>query len=183
MSQDQGGQAQMSPEEMEVMRLWQEIGSPGDRHKLLDFMIGDWETTMHMWAGPEAPPQESRGSASAKWILGGRFVQTEFHGEMMGMPFDGLGLFGYDNYKKKFVSAWVDSMGTAMYATEGLADQTGKVITMFGTMDEWMTGEHDKMVKYVYTSVDENTYRFEIHDLGIVPGETKVAEVTYVRKE
>jgi hypothetical protein len=48
-------------------------------------------------------------------------------------------------------------------------------------MDEWMTGEHDKTVKYLTRIVDENTYVFEIHDLAIVPGETKVMEIEYTR--
>ena len=48
-------------------------------------------------------------------------------------------------------------------------------------MDEWMTGEHDKAVKYVYRFVDDDHMIFEMHDLGIVPGETMVIEVNYER--
>jgi len=44
-----------------------------------------------------------------------------------------------------------------------------------------MTGEHDKAVKYVYRITGDDTFTFEVHDLGIVPGETKVIEIRYQR--
>ena len=95
---------------------------------------------------------------------------------------EGIGITGFDNYKKKFVSVWFDNRNTAIMTSEGLLDQSGKVLTLFGSMDEWMTGEHDKTVKYVYRIIDDDEFVFEIHDLGIVPGETKVIEIVYTRK-
>ena len=114
-------------------------------------------------------------------IYDGRYVAQHFEGSMMGMPFEGTGLIGFDNYKKKYRGIWIDSMSTAMMVIEGLSDQSGKVLTFFGEMDEYMTGEHDKMVKYVYTIVDQNTWTFDLHDLGVVPGDTRVMRITYTR--
>jgi len=45
-----------------------------------------------------------------------------------------------------------------------------------------MTDEHDKMVKYVSRSIDEDTRTFEVHELAIIPGVVKVIEFTYRRK-
>lgn len=50
-------------------------------------------------------------------------------------------------------------------------------------MDEYLTGEHDKITKQVTRIVDADTFVFEMHDLHIVPGETKVFEITYRRKK
>ena len=102
---------------------------------------------------------------------------------MMGMHFEGRGITGFDNFKKKFLSVWMDSNNTAMYSAEGMLDQTGRVVTFYGRMDEWMTDEHDKTVMYRHRVIDENTFVFEVHDLGIVPGETKVIEMEYRRRK
>jgi hypothetical protein len=177
-------QQDQDPQEMErMMELWQKIATPGAAHEKLGRGIGEWDVVTRMWmAGPGQPPMESVGTSKSEWILGGRFVKSTFQGSMMGMPFEGLGITGYDNYKKKYVSIWFDSNSTAVHTSEGLLDQTGDVISYFGTMDEWMTDEHDKPVKYVDRFIDDDHAVFEIHDLGIVPGDTKVIEMVYTRK-
>ena len=176
LSQDHGD---MDPAQMQrMMQLAEELATPGETHRRLDFFTGEWDTsTTVMGMEPET------GTQSIKWILGGRQLQSEVNGTVMGRPFEGLGLLGYDNYKKKYTSVWCDSQSTTLLTSEGLADQSGKVITLYGTMDEWMDGTHDKAVKYVYRIVDENTYEFEIHDLGIVPGDTKVISITATRRK
>ena len=47
--------------------------------------------------------------------LDGRYIKVDVAGDMPGMgPFTGFGLTGFDNVSKKFVSTWVDNMGTGM---------------------------------------------------------------------
>ena len=57
------------------------------------------------------------------------------------MLFEGLGIFGYDNFKKKYVYTWVDNMGTMIMLAEGTPDATGKVITYLGEIPNPATGE------------------------------------------
>jgi len=102
---------------------------------------------------------------------------------MMGMPMTGMGVTGYDNFDKKYVSFWIDNLSTAMYLSEGSIDPAGKVLSLYGKMDEPMTGEHDKNVKYVSRVVDPDKFVFEIHDLAIPEPNTKVVEVVYTRKK
>jgi hypothetical protein len=66
---------------------------------------------------------------------------------------------------------------------EGTFDRSGKVLTMYGKMNEWMTGELGKTVKYVTRVVSKDKHVFEIHDLSIGEPNTKVIEVTYTRKK
>lgn len=176
LSQDHGD---MDPAQMQrMMQLAKELATPGEAHRRLDYFVGEWDiSTTVMGMSPET------GTQSIKWILGGRQLRSSFKGTLMERPFEGLGLLGYDNYKKKYTSVWCDSQSTTLLTSEGLADQTGKVITLYGTMDEWMDGTHDKAVKYIYRIVDEDTYEFEIHDLGIVPGDTKVISMISTRKK
>lgn len=179
LSQDGG---QMGQEQYQ--HLMHKLATPGEAHKRLDYYIGEWDFTTTMIGMPDMKDMpKDTGTQIIKWILGGRQLQIKLNATMMVQPFEGLGLFGYDNYKKKYTYAWCDSISTTLLTSEGLADRSGKVITLYGTMDEWMDGTHDKTVKYVYRIIDEDTYVFEIHDLSIVPGETKVISMMATRKK
>ena len=57
----------------------------------------------------------------------------------------------------------------------------GEAMHACRTMDEWMTGEHDKPVMYKLTYIDDDHYVYEVHDLGIVPGNTLVVHVSNER--
>ena len=168
------------PSEEEMMKRWQEAATPSGAHKKLDDLAGSWETESHMWMAPGQPPSVSKGTAEMKWILGGRFLQQEMSGVMMGMPMQGIGLTGYDNFKKKYVGFWIDNTSTAMYTMEGTAGKDG-TITFTGRTDDPATGEKNKKVKYVTRFVDKDKHVFEIHDLSLKAPGTKVLEITYTR--
>jgi hypothetical protein len=91
-------------------------------------------------------------------------------------------LMGYDNFRREYVSIWVDNLSTTLSTSSGRLDQTGKIITVYGEMDEPISGELGKMSKMVTRIVDENTFVFEIHDLAIGGDDTMVMEITYQRK-
>ena len=186
-SQPDGGDdaAALSPQDIDrMMALMEEMNTPGPAHEALDRFIGAWDLEMRMWMTvPDAPPTVTSGTSTYEWVLDGHWVRSEWEGVLMGRPMSGIGLMGYDNFKKKYVATWVDSATTMMSAAEGLLDQTGDVLTLYGTMDEYLTGEHDKVVKYQYRFTDDDSFTFELHDLGIVPGETRVIEVIYTRAD
>ncbi len=166
----------------EGMKRWQEAMTPGPSHKALESLAGEWNIEAKFWmAGPDGEPMVSKGTAKAHWILGGRFLQEDVSSEMMNMPFQGMGITGYDNMKKKYVSSWVDNMGTAISTSEGTADADGKVFTFTGKMDDVMTGQKDKMFKYITRVVSPDKHIFEMHDMSL-GAKTKTGEITYTRK-
>ncbi len=85
-----------------------------------------------MWKAPEAKPEGSSGTSTFKMILGGRYLQQDFKGKVMGQSFTGLGLMGYNNLSKKYESIWLDSMGTAMMKGEGTFDDGEKMFKEAG---------------------------------------------------
>jgi hypothetical protein len=173
-----------NPEMQAMMKKWMEAATPGEAHRMLNDFVGAWETTTSTWMeGPDKPPSTTRGMAENKWVMEGRFVQQDYKGDMMGKPMTGLGLTGYDNMNKKYVSFWIDNMGTAMSTMEGTFDRDGKVLSLYGKMDEPMTGEHDKMVKYVLRKINKDKHVFEAHDLSRGDMNTKMFEVVYTRKK
>lgn len=182
-----------SAEEMQkMMQRWQATMQPGPAHAKLEPLIGEWDTTTKMWwGGPGSQASESHGSAKNEWLLGKRFVLSQYNSEMklpgpdgkeMTMPFEGVGVTGYDNYRKMYTSGWIDSMGTAMSISKGSIDPTGKVFRFYGEMDEPMLGVIGRYVKSETILVDADHYTFSIFDLHA--GEDyKVLEVTYSRKK
>jgi hypothetical protein len=169
------------PKMEEMMKKVEAAGKPGAEHKALEPLVGDWNAEVKMWMAPDAPPNVTKGSAKSKWILGGRFVQQEFKGEFMGKPFQGIGLTGYDNMKKKYNSFWVDDVSTAMFVSEGGAEQAGKAITLEGKYDCAMTGEKDKPSKQVVRIVSRDKHVYEMYDPSQGPN-AKTMEITYTRK-
>jgi len=165
-----------------MMKKWAEAATPGEAHKKLNDMVGRWKTTSRIWMnGPDAPPAETQGTSEVKWILDGRFLQQEIKGELMGKPYNGIGFTGYDNMNKKYTSVWIDNTSTAMFTADGTLDRTGRVLTTVGKMDEPMTGEHDKSTMYVYRMESKDKQVFEIHDLSLPMGKTKMMEMEYLR--
>ena len=125
---------QMDPQAM--MEMWKKLGTPGEPHKLFASLAGSWTTQTKEWMEPDKPPAESTGTAEMKMLLDGRFLYQEYNGQMMGQPFTGIGIDAYDNLTKKYVTAWMDSMGTGIFMMEGTASAGGRTITLKGSHPE-----------------------------------------------
>jgi hypothetical protein len=114
--------APLSPED-QMMANWQQAATPGPEHKMLENFAGHWISHAKLQMDPSQPAQESDGTADGQLVIGGRFVHVIHKGTMMGQPFEGMMLLGYDNIAKKYVSTWVDNMGTAMVHYDGSFDK------------------------------------------------------------
>jgi len=77
----------------------------GKHHALLNRMAGSWDTVTRYWMAPDAEPVESQGKSERRWILGGRFLLAELDGGSLALPFQALGVFGYDAFERKYTSA------------------------------------------------------------------------------
>jgi hypothetical protein len=167
-----------------MLELMVKYSTPGEHHKKLATYVGEWDYEVHMWMEPGAQPMLSKGTATTKWLIDGMWVQTEMKGTMMGRPYHGVTISGFDLYKKKHVGCTVHNMTTAILASEGVVvDPTGKLEVSYGTLDEYMTGEHDKAVKYVTRHIDDDHYTLEIHDLGVGLDGMKVMEFRFARRK
>lgn len=164
----------------EMMKSAARFTQPGQNHKLLEKFLGKWTTQTRFFMGEQAGPP-SPGTAEFSWLMQGRWLQSRGEGSMMNMPMQLFYLLGYDNFKQSFVSTGVSSLDTAMTRVEGDLTQDGTALICYGTIDEYLTGEHDKTVKYVWRFVSDDTIVFECHDLPIGETHTKVLEVKYTR--
>jgi hypothetical protein len=170
-----------------MMAQMAELSKPGENHKLLQDLTGTWSYTVKMWPDPKAKPEESKGTATRKAILGGRYFQVDAVGKMQmpgadgkpkEMEFKGMGIEGYDNVKKKFVGSWIDTMGTMIMLSEGSYDPATKTFNYTGEI-EMIPGMKQKIRETVKV-VDKDHHMFEWYeDRG--GQEAKTMEISYTR--
>ncbi len=163
-----------------MMETYEKLSIPGPPHIQLTSLKGSWATKTKEWMDPNKPPMESMGSCEMKTLLGGRFLQQECSGSMMGQPYSGIAINGYDNIGKKYVSTWMDSMATGIFVMEGTASADGKTITLMGEHESPTGGTMTH--RALWKIVDSNNQVFEMY--GTHPGspEMKMMEMTYTRK-
>jgi hypothetical protein len=113
-------------------------------------------------------------------ILGDRVLVEEVSSQMMGQPFTGQGLHGFDNVTGKHWFTWNDSMSTGLMVSEGTCDAS-MACTYTGTY-------HDPVSKKPVTSrmttrwSDKSTEVFEMYAPGPDGKEAKMMEITYKKR-
>jgi hypothetical protein len=176
------------PAESEMMAMMMELAKPGENHKLLAGGVGTWDYKVKYWLNPDNPPAESSGTSVARVVMGGRYVITDHTGKMQ-MPgpdgamvdteFVGMSVEAYDNVKKKFVSSWIDNMGTGIMNSEGTYDAASKTFTYLAEYEP-MPGMKTR-IREVLKATDKNHRTLEyFEDRG--GKEVKTMEIAYTRK-
>lgn len=166
----------------EIMARMKEAARPGPHHKALARYVGTWDVEIAM-VMPGSPPERSKGTAVYGWAIEGRWLTQRITGQFMGRPYEGFAVIGFDNYAKNHVAVAVSSMDTAMIMTRGLVVDPGhKVRTLYGTLDEYTTGELHKPLKVVFRDERDDRHVMEIWDLGIGEAGAKVLEYTFTRQ-
>jgi hypothetical protein len=178
MEKEKGQEAKKDMQAM--MEVYTKLATPGAPHKVLANLAGKWTTKTRAWMDPDKPPMEGTGTCEQKMLLDGRYLQQEYFGEMMGSPFTGINLIGYDNHTKKYVSTWIDSMSTGIYYFEGTASADGKTITQENSYDDPVRGP--MVWRSVTRIVDDNTLEYEMYLTPKGGKEEKMMEMTVIRK-
>ncbi len=165
-----------------MMQKWQEYMTVGEPHKMLAKTAGTWTAETTMWMADGAPPQKSTGSSVTETIYGGLYQKTTHKGDMMGMPFEGQSIAGYDNMKKEYFSTWIDNMGSGIMVATGQYDSVANKLTLSATT-KCMNGQ-DATMREVFTIVDDNTHIMEMYGPDPKTGkEYKTMEIKYIRKK
>jgi hypothetical protein len=172
---------QMTPEQKAEMDAYMKAGTPGAPHQSLASTAGTYEAKVKSWHDPNGPAQESTGTATRTMSLGGRVLVEEFSSTMMGTPFTGHGMMGYDNVTGKYWSTWNDSMSTGLMVTEGTCDAPGKSCTFTGS---WNDPVKKTPIKARMTTAwpSPSTEVFTMYTPGKDGKEVKMMEITYTRK-
>lgn len=164
-----------------AMQNWMAYATPGEVHKMLASREGKWTTETQSWMAEGAPPQTSKGEAQFKMIMGGRYLQAMYKGDMMGMPFEGMGLTAYDNSKKVLIESWVDNMGTGLMTLEGSYDAATKTQETKGKMVDPSTNT-ECMTRNVVKFTDDTHMTMEMYITPQGGKEMKSMEIKYTKK-
>ncbi|TZF92754.1 DUF1579 domain-containing protein [Chryseobacterium panacisoli] len=166
------------------MKNWMAYSTPGEMQKMLAKSDGTWTGETTMWMENGAKPMMSKSEATNKMMYGGRYQITNHKGDFMGMPFEGMSIVGYDNSKKKFVSTWIDNMGTGIMHSEGDWNASTKSVEFKGKMTDPSRPGKDCDFREVFTFVDDNNQKLEMYGPDSKTGkEYKTMEIKYTRKK
>jgi hypothetical protein len=125
-AQDQAGADAIPP----GMQARIDAGTPGPHHRVLDELIGTWDVEFTARGGPDAPPVESRGTITRRWVLDGRFVEERLEAEGPAGTFGGLGHVGFNNLDGLYELAWMDTTSTAITFETGTYHPDTKLLHM-----------------------------------------------------
>jgi hypothetical protein len=169
-----------TPEQKAEMDAYMKAGTPGEPHKKLAATAGSYTLRVKSWHEPGGPPMEETATATRSMALDGRVLVEELKGTMMGMPFTGHGMTGYDNVTGKYWSTWMDSMSTGLMVSEGTCDAKN-ACTFTGS---WNDPIKKGAVKHRMTSrwTTPTTEVFEMYAPGKDGKEMKMMEITYTKK-
>lgn len=170
--------APLSPKEM--MARLEKFAAPGDPHKHLQALVGEWKTSSTFWYDPEKDPEISQGSASHKWILGGRYVEQTYSGSWSGKPYTGKGVIGYDNVLKQYTSTWIDDASTTLMSGSGYFDAEEKELVITATHSCPLKGGMTQS-KMSTTIVDNNTHVLEMFGEGPTGKMQKFMRIEFTR--
>jgi len=153
------------PTQDQMMAAWQKSAAVGPEHAVLKNFEGKWKSSVTATMDPTQPPEKSEGTSEGMLILGGRFVHVLHHGSMMGQPFEGMMLLGYDNLRKKYTSSWVDNMGTQIASYDGQWNAAKKELTMTGHFLDPISGQ-PQQTRGVTAFPDANTMTYDEYMTG-----------------
>jgi len=103
--------------------------TPGKTHERLAADVGEWTGKSTMWMYPGAEPSVSDCTSRVTSLFEGRYVKCDMTGQMMGMPYNGLGIYGFNNTTQKLQATWIDNCTTEILTGTGELSPDGKTIT------------------------------------------------------
>ena len=150
-------------------------------HTLLRRDEGVWNATIQIVPAPGASPEVSHGTETNVLGPGGLWLISDFKGQVMGEPFQGHGVLGYDPVKKKYVRIWVDSTQAFLWPSEGTYDPSTRTLTL------WMESPDSsgQTVRFKTTTVwkDDNTRVYTMYAPASEAPESASMTITYKRRK
>lgn len=176
---------EMSEEQKAMYEKAMQIAGPGPEHELLAGMAGSWDVTGRIWPTPGAATTETTGTAEARMILGGRFLELRTTGGEGSLAADSLAILGFDRRHGHYTLVACDTWGTYYVTAEGHWDEEEEALVLSGT-DFDPTMEHLQEYDFVYrfpdgdTWVNEIVFKDPVHTQG--KGPHKMVEIVNRRQ-
>lgn len=159
---------------------WTEYMMPSEVHSLLKEYTGEFDMEMTMWMSEGQDPVTVKVKSTNKMILGGRFLEMTQSGNMMGMDYQAITTFGFNNSSKEMVAATSTNLGTGILFLSGGWDNSNKVASMIGYLVNPMDKKQIKIRQEV-SFIDNNIILIENFDQNEGQSEKKSVEYKLTR--
>ena len=178
-----GAQAQekKSPMDDAAMKAMMAYATPGAAQQAMQGRVGTWDAVVKSYMDPNNPT-ETKGTSTYTSLMDGRYLQETVEGDFQGMPFHGMGIYGYDNVMKRYVNTWIDNMGTGIMMSCGTSTDGGNTINYSGKATDPITGK-EQMYRSVMHNMTPDQSHFEMYGPGPDGKEMKLMEITYTRRK
>ena len=133
---------------------------PPEELKKLATLVGNWNSTVHVYESAMGPESESAGKSTYGWAFGGMRLEGKHQMKMMGKPFDGRSTWGYDTQKKQYQMIWTDTMMPSSFVYYGTYP-TENTLALFTT---YMVGDKPVTEKVTLGMPDKNSYLMTIEN-------------------
>lgn len=163
-----------------MMAEWAKYMNPGPEHATMAKLAGKWTYVNTMWMDPTQPAMETKGTCEVTPLLGGRYFRSDYKGEMMGQPFEGISVSGYDLYKKQYFGTWIDNMGTMMMTFVGTCKGDGSECTFTSSYEDPMT-KAMKNVREVCRYTSPDSWTMDWYESAPGQPERKTMEIVHTR--
>lgn len=170
----------LSAQSQEEMKAYTEYMTPGPIQQMMAKSEGVWSSSVTFWASEGAQPTSSSMETTNEMILGGRYLRSDNKGVMMGAPFEGIGVTGYDNAKKIFVNSWIDNLGTGIIFLEGTLDAATNTIHYSGKSTDAVT-KKDVPIRETLQFTDDTHQLLTIY-YTVKGKEFKAMEIKSIKK-
>jgi hypothetical protein len=175
---------EMSEEQKKMMELWKKYTFPGEKHKHIEYFVGEWESVIKSWPVPGKEPKVRTQKIKVESFFDGRFTKAHIKTDAsdVGVLLETIVINGYDNYKQEFFSITLSKQRTDYYLTTGQLDKTGKIRTDTAVRTDIFTGEQYR-VKAITTIINQDKYTYEYYKIDPEGNEVKRMDITYTRKK
>lgn len=172
--------SQATQEQEEHMKQYLEATAPGAHHEAFKSRAGKWNAEIKIFGAPGTEPAVAKATSTYEVIMGGRFMTQRIEGEVMGSPFVGMGVSGFDKTSGKHTTYWFDNTGTQSVYSEGECSDHCMKEWYQTSITDAMTGQESK-VKMVTKVISDDKHVFEWYQAGADGEMAKTMEIVYTR--
>jgi len=148
---------------------WRAAALLGPPHQtVLPRLVGPFKLeTRYTPAGAAAGPAHALppgfGTADARTVLGGRYVQVDVRAEVAGLPYEALLLVGYDNAKARYTLSLADTASTMRLELEGTCADPCNALEFTGAYTDPRT-KRDRKMRATWRLSTEGASVLEVFD-------------------
>jgi hypothetical protein len=151
------------------------------QYRILAMEEGVWDADITMTL-PGQQATRSKG-VEINRLLGGKWLISDFKGELYGRPFEGHGVNGYDADKGKYVATWVDSLSARIDQMEGTYDEKTKTLALYADRKDAASGRPIKIRLATQLKDDDTRIFIESVQMDGEKDFVKFMEVKYTKRK